>query len=141
MNTMNQMQEEATQNIELHHFILETFGLQSKKKRVRKKLFKQVVSQEKLLKKLVSEFKQADQDQEQESAEETTYIKLDHLPVTTLLKIGKEFFKEEESVRFYYNKNKESYYKNKDVLVQCISSSFEAANHETQKAIIQIVSK
>ena len=140
MNTMNKMQEEVTQNIELHHFILETFGLQSKKKRVRKKLFKQVVSQENLLKKVVNDFKQADQEV-QEPAEQSTYIQLDHLPVTTLLKIGKEFFKEEESVRYYYNKNKEAYYKNKDVLVNCITNNFEATDSETQKAIIHIISK
>ncbi|MEI2369008.1 hypothetical protein, partial [Niallia circulans] len=63
MDTMSKMQEEVTQNTELHHYILETFGLQSKKKRVRKKLLKQVISQEKVLKKLVSDFKNTDQEQ------------------------------------------------------------------------------
>jgi len=140
MNTISKMQEEVTQNIELHHYILETFGLQSKKKRVRKKLFKQLVSQENLLQKVVADFNQADQAEEEVTAP-STYIELNNLPVTTLLKIGKEFFKEEESVRYYYNKNKEAYYKNKDVLVTCITTKFKAADSETQQAIIHTLSK
>ncbi|HWJ77896.1 MAG TPA: hypothetical protein VNR61_07455 [Niallia sp.] len=140
MNTISKMQEEVTQNIELHHYILETFGLQSKKKRVRKKLFKQLVSQENLLQKVVADFNQADQAEEEVTAP-SAYIELNNLPVTTLLKIGKEFFKEEESVRYYYNKNKEAYYKNKDVLVTCITTKFKAADSETQQAIIHTLSK
>ncbi|MFP3723261.1 hypothetical protein, partial [Niallia circulans] len=108
MDTMSKMQEEVTQNTELHHYILETFGLQSKKKRVRKKLLKQVISQEKVLKKLVREFKKTDQEQPVVAKkEEISTVSFEKLPITTLLRIGKEFFKEEESVRFYYNKNKE----------------------------------
>ncbi|MEQ2467712.1 hypothetical protein [Niallia sp. MER TA 168] len=131
------MQEEVTQNTELHHFILESFGLQSKKKRVRKKLFKQVISQEKILKKVVKEFKLAGQEQSIPTAkQEESNISFNSLPITTLLKIGKEFFKEEESVRFYYNKNKEPFYKNKEMLVTCISTNFADAPAEIQKEII-----
>jgi len=137
MNTINKMQEEVTQNTELHHFILESFGLQSKKKRVRKKLFKQVISQEKILKKVVKEFKLAGQEQSIPTAkQEESNISFNSLPITTLLKIGKEFFKEEESVRFYYNKNKEPFYKNKEMLVTCISTNFADAPTEIQKEII-----
>lgn len=137
MNTISKMQEEVTQNTELHHFILESFGLQSKKKRVRKKLFKQVISQEKILKKVVKEFKLADQEQSIPTAkQEESNISFNSLPITTLLKIGKEFFKEEESVRFYYNKNKEPFYKNKEMLVTCISTNFADAPAEIQKEII-----
>ncbi|MED5098775.1 hypothetical protein P9858_01415 [Niallia circulans] len=131
------MQEEVTQNTELHHYILETFGLQSKKKRVRKKLLKQVISQEKVLKKLVSEFKNTDQEQPVVAKkEEISTVSFEKLPVTTLLKIGKEFFKEEESVRFYYNKNKEPFYKNKEMLITCISTNYAAAPADIQKEII-----
>ncbi|WP_312099328.1 hypothetical protein [Niallia sp.] len=137
MNTISKMQEEVTQNTELHHYILETFGLQSKKKRVRKKLFKQVISQEKVLKKVVKEFKQTDQEQVVPSAKrDESTVSFNALPITTLLKIGKEFFKEEESVRFYYNKNKEPFYKNKEMLVSCISTNYAAATAEIQKEII-----
>ncbi|CAI9389544.1 hypothetical protein ACTQ5K_09115 [Niallia sp. Sow4_A1] len=137
MNTISKMQEEVTQNTELHHFILESFGLQSKKKRVRKKLFKQVISQEKILKKVVKEFKLAGQEQSIPTAkQEESNISFNSLPITTLLKIGKEFFKEEESVRFYYNKNKEPFYKNKEMLVTCISTNFADAPAEIQKEII-----
>ncbi|AYV65559.1 hypothetical protein C2I06_00965 [Niallia circulans] len=137
MDTMSKMQEEVTQNTELHHYILETFGLQSKKKRVRKKLLKQVISQEKVLKKLVSEFKNTDQEQPVVSRkEEVSTVSFEKLPVTTLLKIGKEFFKEEESVRFYYNKNKEPFYKNKEMLITCISTNYAAAPADIQKEII-----
>lgn len=137
MDTMSKMQEEVTQNTELHHYILETFGLQSKKKRVRKKLLKQVISQEKVLKKLVSEFKNTDQEQTVVSRkEEVSTVSFEKLPVTTLLKIGKEFFKEEESVRFYYNKNKEPFYKNKEMLITCISANYAAAPADIQKEII-----
>ncbi|EOR22249.1 hypothetical protein A499_19231 [Niallia nealsonii AAU1] len=137
MDTISKMQEEVTQNTELHHYILETFGLQSKKKRVRKKLFKQVISQEKVLKKVVKEFKQTDQEQTiptKQQAEST--FSFDKLPITTLLKIGKEFFKEEESVRFYYNKNKEPFYKNKEMLIACISTNYAGAPADIQKEII-----
>ncbi|KLV26105.1 hypothetical protein ABW02_12095 [Niallia circulans] len=137
MDTMSKMQEEVTQNTELHHYILETFGLQSKKKRVRKKLLKQVISQEKVLKKLVSEFKNTDQEQPVVAKkEEISTVSFEKLPVTTLLKIGKEFFKEEESVRFYYNKNKEPFYKNKEMLITCISTNYAAAPADIQKEII-----
>lgn len=137
MDTMSKMQEEVTQNTELHHYILETFGLQSKKKRVRKKLLKQVISQEKVLKKLVSEFKNTDQEQPVVSRkEEVSTVSFEKLPVTTLLRIGKEFFKEEESVRFYYNKNKEPFYKNKEMLITCISTNYAAAPADIQKEII-----
>ncbi|MEY8346092.1 hypothetical protein [Niallia circulans] len=137
MDTMSKMQEEVTQNTELHHYILETFGLQSKKKRVRKKLLKQVISQEKVLKKLVSEFKNTDQEQPVVSRkEEVSTVSFEKLPVTTLLKIGKEFFKEEESVRFYYNKNKEPFYKNKEMLITCISTNYAASPADIQKEII-----
>ncbi|MEI2369098.1 hypothetical protein, partial [Niallia circulans] len=117
--------------------ILETFGLQSKKKRVRKKLLKQVISQEKVLKKLVSDFKNTDQEQPVVAKkEEISTVSFEKLPVTTLLKIGKEFFKEEESVRFYYNKNKEPFYKNKEMLITCISTNYAAAPADIQKEII-----
>ena len=133
------MQEEVTHNTELHHYILETFGLQSKKKRVRKKLFKQVISQEKVLKKVMKEFKQFDKEQPivaSAAEKENSTVSFDKLPITALLKIGKEFFKEEESVRYYYNKNKEPFYKNKEILVSCISTNYEAAPAEIQKEII-----
>ena len=137
MNSISKMQEEVTHNTELHHYILETFGLQSKKKRVRKKLFKQVISQDKVLKKVVKEFKQIDQEQVVPSAKpEESTVSFATLPITTLLKIGKEFFKDEESVRFYYNKNKEPFYKNKEMLVSCISTKYAAATAEIQKEII-----
>ncbi|PAE13324.1 hypothetical protein CHI02_05145 [Niallia circulans] len=137
MDTMSKMQEEVTQNTELHHYILETFGLQSKKKRVRKKLLKQVISQEKVLKKLVSEFKKTDQEQPVVAKKaEISTVSFEKLPVTTLLKIGKEFFKEEESVRFYYSKNKEPFYKNKEMLITCISTNYAAAPADIQKEII-----
>ncbi|MFP7457965.1 hypothetical protein SFC52_05045 [Niallia circulans] len=134
---MSKMQEEVTQNTELHHYILETFGLQSKKKRVRKKLLKQVISQEKVLKKLVREFKKTDQEQPVVAKkEEISTVSFEKLPITTLLRIGKEFFKEEESVRFYYNKNKEPFYKNKEMLITCISTNYAAAPADIQKEII-----
>lgn len=137
MDTMSKMQEEVTQNTELHHYILETFGLQSKKKRVRKKLLKQVISQEKVLKKIVREFRKTDQEQPVCSGkEEVSTVSFEKLPITTLLKIGKEFFKEEESVRFYYNKNKEPFYKNKEMLISCISTNYAAAPADIQKEII-----
>lgn len=98
---------------------------------------KQVISQEKVLKKLVSEFKNTDQEQPVVSRkEEVSTVSFEKLPVTTLLKIGKEFFKEEESVRFYYNKNKEPFYKNKEMLIACISTNYAAAPADIQKEII-----
>lgn len=130
MNSIYETQTEIQQNTELQHFILQTFRLQSKKKRVRKKLFKQVVSQENLLKEVMKEFRQ-----EEEMSGEETSISLSSLPVTTLLKIGKEFFKENESVRFYYNKNKPEQYKNKELLIESLTVNYQLTSKETKKKI------
>lgn len=138
MNTIYKTQEEVIQNTELRHYILDTFGLHSKKKRVRKKLFKQVLAQETLLSKVVKDFHQ-EADTEVVAKEEASPIDFSVLPVTTLLKLGKEFFKEEEAVRFYYNKNKPEQYKNKELLITCITTSFQSSSSDVQKEIINLL--
>ncbi|PKG24809.1 hypothetical protein [Niallia nealsonii] len=139
MNTIYKKQEDVIQNRELHHYILDVFGLHSKKKRVRKKLFKQVLEQETLLNKVVKDFHQ-EADTEVAANEEASPIDFSVLPVTTLLKLGKEFFKEEEAIRFYYNKNKPEQYKNKELLIACISTSFQSSSSAVQKEIVNLLS-
>ncbi|GKU81890.1 hypothetical protein [Niallia sp. NCCP-28] len=139
MNTIYKKQEDVIQNRELHHYILDVFGLHSKKKRVRKKLFKQVLEQETLLNKVVKDFHQ-EADAEGASKEEASPIDFSVLPVTTLLKLGKEFFKEEDAIRFYYNKNKPEQYKNKELLIACISTSFQSSSLSIQKEIANLLS-
>jgi len=134
MNTIYKTQEDVIQNRELHHYILDVFGLHSKKKRVRKKLFKQVLAQETLLNKVVTEFHQ-EAEPETAAKEGTSSIDFSALPVTTLLKLGKEFFKEEEAVRFYYNKNKPEQYKNKELLIECITKNFQSSTSALQAEI------
>ncbi|MGP7817153.1 hypothetical protein [Niallia sp. 01092] len=137
MNTIYKTKEDVVQNRELHHFIFNMFGLHSKKKRVQKKLFKQVLEQETLLNKVVEEFHQNEENAQAEVSSST--INFSTLPVTTLLKVGKEFFKEEESVRFYYNKNKPEQYKNKELLIQCISSNFQSCSAETKQKVERFI--
>ncbi|WP_445486804.1 hypothetical protein [Niallia sp. 03133] len=136
MNTTYKTKEDVINNSELHHFIFDMFGLHSKKKRVQKKLFKQVIEQETLLNKVVEEFHQ---NEEITPTGASSTVDFSALPVTTLLKIGKEFFKEEECVRFYYNKNKPEQYKNKELLIQCISSNFQSCSAETKQKIERFI--
>ncbi|MFT8320921.1 MAG: hypothetical protein ABF649_08450 [Bacillus sp. (in: firmicutes)] len=133
MNTTYKTKEDVMQNSELHHFIFDMFGLHSKKKRVQKKLFKQVLEQKTLLNKAVEEFHQNEASTSPKAS--SSSIDFSTLPVTALLKIGKEFFKEEECVRFYYNKNKPEQYKNKERLIQCIASNFQSSSAETKQQI------
>ncbi|MCE4050556.1 MULTISPECIES: hypothetical protein [Bacillaceae] len=153
MNSIYKTHEELAENTELQHYILQTFGLQSKKKRVKKKLLKQLVSQENLINQVVQEFHHEGQGQApaaelKASTQEVKEVKaqpaeaanapaFSALPVTALLKIGKAFFKEEECVRYYYNKNKPEQYKNKELLVQCISEGYQNSPEDVKTAIEQ----
>lgn len=147
MNSIYKTHEDLADNTELQQHILQTFGLQSKKKRVKKKLLKQLVSQESLINKVVQEFQFDGQTpaaaekvqvtEEEKAVAETSTPSFTTLPVTALLKVGKAFFKEEESVRYYYNKNKPEQYKNKELLVQCISEGYLNSTEEIQKSIEQ----
>lgn len=135
MSTIEKIQEEVIQNAELHQFVLESFGLQSKKKRVRKKLLKQVINQEKLLLKTVQAFEQEERAINEEKGTNT----FQSVPVTTLLKIGKAFFKEENIIRYYYNKNKPAFYKNKEKLIECISQSYNHSSPLVQSEIKEML--
>ena len=150
MNSIYKTHEELAGNPELQHYILQTFGLQSKKKRVKKKLLKQLVSQENLISQMVQEFHHEGQAPAAVEAKAPTAEaakaptveaantpSFTALPVTALLKIGKAFFKEEESVRYYYNKNKPEQYKNKELLVQCISEGYQNSSEDVKEAIEQ----
>ncbi|RVT67481.1 hypothetical protein [Niallia taxi] len=154
MDSIYKTHEDLADNTELQQHILQTFGLQSKKKRVKKKLLKQLVSQESLINKVVQEFQfdgqtpaaaekvQVTEEKVQTTTEEkavaeTSTPSFTTLPITALLKVGKAFFKEEESVRYYYNKNKPEQYKNKELLVQCISEGYLNSTEEIQKSIEQ----
>lgn len=144
MNSIYKTHEELAGNTELQHYILQTFGLQSKKKRVKKKLLKQLVSQENLINQMVQEFHNEGQapaevkvEVKAPTAEAANAPSFTALPVTALLKIGKAFFKEEESVRYYYNKNKPEQYKNKELLVQCISKGYQNSPEDVKEAIEQ----
>lgn len=147
MNSIYKTHEDLADNTELQQHILQTFGLQSKKKRVKKKLLKQLVSQESLINKVVQEFQfdgqtpaaaeKVQTTTEEKAVAETSTPSFTTLPITALLKVGKAFFKEEESVRYYYNKNKPEQYKNKELLVQCISEGYLNSTEEIQKSIEQ----
>ncbi|WP_100398946.1 hypothetical protein [Bacillus sp. FJAT-44742] len=90
--------------------LLKKSSIRSKKKRARQKALKKA---------FYEEFVSTDKSEQNVRTKEP--LNVNGFPVTFLLKIGKEFFKEEDAVKFYYNAEKEQYYKNKNLLEAVIT--------------------
>ncbi|MFC0472795.1 hypothetical protein ACFFHM_20490 [Halalkalibacter kiskunsagensis] len=104
---------------------LERVNVKSKKKRIRQKALKKALSQTDVVKDILvmvqGEKEQSKPSTKDEKSESNLTVR--GLPVTTLLKLGKRYLKEEDVVRYYYNAEKEEFYKNKAKLETIIEES------------------
>ncbi|MBP0725896.1 hypothetical protein J5Y03_12015 [Bacillus sp. RG28] len=62
-------------------------------------------------------------------------ISIEGLPVTFLLKLGKQYFSDLEAVKYYYNANHEQFYKNRSLLEDSLKSSISSSNDAMKKDI------
>lgn len=109
-----------------YHEILESVNIRSKKKRIRQKAVKKVLTNGSLV----------DKNQAQNSSqlkEEATNSpsEIEKLPVTLLLKLGKSYFSDEPIIKYYYHSTKPDYYKNKEVLFAVMKDQY--AKHSDQQ--------
>jgi len=74
-----------------------------------------------------------------EISEQKGNITIEKLPVTFLLKLGKEFFSDLEAVKYYYNSNQENYYKNRSLLEETLQSSFNQSSEDVQAKIAEFI--
>lgn len=74
-----------------------------------------------------------------EISEQKGNITIEKLPVTFLLKLGKEFFSDLEAVKYYYNSNQENYYKNRSLLEETLQSSINQSNDDVQAKIMEFI--
>ncbi|GAE34272.1 hypothetical protein [Halalkalibacter akibai] len=105
---------------------LEKVKVKSKKKRIRQKALKRALSQKEVAKEILLMVQKEKQDSPQTIKQEQSVtlnsVSVRGLPVTFLLKLGKKYFKEADVVRFYYNADKEVFYKNKELLVDVVET-------------------
>ncbi|WP_227938103.1 hypothetical protein [Alkalihalobacillus deserti] len=105
---------------------LEKINVKSKKKRIRQKALKKALTKEEVAKEILLMVQGDNQKSKpvdkQEQIEEKETLSVRGLPVTFLLKLGKKYLKEEEAVRFYYNADKEEFYKNKKLLENVVEN-------------------
>ena len=111
---------------ELIALSLEKVQVKSKKKRIRQKALKKVLTKNEVAKEILLTV-QGNQDSKKLNKQELTEkqdqtLSVRGLPVTFLLKLGKKYLKEEDSVRFYYNADKEEFYKNKQLLEDVVEN-------------------
>ncbi|MEH6939258.1 hypothetical protein V7056_15650 [Bacillus sp. JJ664] len=74
-----------------------------------------------------------------EISEQKGNITIEKLPVTFLLKLGKEFFSDLEAVKYYYNSNQENYYKNRSLLEETLQSSINQSSVDVQAKIAEFI--
>jgi len=74
-----------------------------------------------------------------EISEQKGNITIEKLPVTFLLKLGKEFFSDLEAVKYYYNSNQENYYKNRSLLEETLQSSINQSSKDVQAKIMEFI--
>lgn len=86
--------------------------IKSKKKRIRQKVMKRALTEDKQSNN-VHLFIQIEREKHEDIRKN---VSVSGLPVTALLKLGKEYFKEEDIVKYYYHAKKDQFYKNKLLL-------------------------
>ncbi|PGK52468.1 hypothetical protein CN918_32305 [Priestia megaterium] len=74
-----------------------------------------------------------------EAEDVTTTFDFSQLPVSFILKAGKQYFQEEKVFRFYYNQNHPEYYKNKEVLVSQFELLINRATPDISKEIQPLI--
>ncbi|KMK76161.1 hypothetical protein [Alkalihalobacillus pseudalcaliphilus] len=113
--------------------------VRSKKKRIRNKVAKRVIQNphrvEVVMKQeRIPESKPAFQEENNEELNQ-----FDKMPITKLLKLGKNFIKEEEVIKYYYTAGKDPYYKNKPLLVKTIKKNMIQLTEEKQNELMKLV--
>lgn len=68
-------------------------------------------------------------------------ISIEGLPVTFLLKLGKEFFSDLEEVKYYYNSKQEEFYKNRSLLEKSLQQSINSSSQDVQTLISEFIAK
>ncbi|MFD4705383.1 hypothetical protein ACFWM3_10985 [Gottfriedia sp. NPDC058432] len=67
-------------------------------------------------------------------------VVIEGLPVTFLLKLGKEFFSDLEAVKYYYNSKHEDFYKNRSLLEESLQTSINNVSSEEQLKVSEFIS-
>lgn len=126
----------ANETVKNQAMILAKVNVKSKKKRIVKKVLKKAIHQEMIAKvsPVISE-----ETQIKEKEKENVTLSVNNLPVTTLLQLGKKYLKEEEVVKYYYNAEKEAFYKNKTMLVSVLDEKTKELQPDERKAYNQEV--
>jgi hypothetical protein len=75
-----------------------------------------------------------------EISEQKGNITIEKLPVTFLLKLGKEFFSDLEAVKYYYNSKQDEFYKNRSLLEESLQTSINNASKEEYLQISEFIS-
>jgi hypothetical protein len=66
-------------------------------------------------------------------------ISIEGLPVTFLLKLGKEFFSDLEAVKYYYNSKQDEFYKNRSLLEESLQKSINGSPLDVQTKISEFI--
>ncbi|TWI59181.1 hypothetical protein [Halalkalibacter nanhaiisediminis] len=133
---MKKIMTKANETVKNQAMILAKVNVKSKKKRIVKKVLKKAIHQEMIAKvsPVISE-----ETQIKEKEKENVTLSVNNLPVTTLLQLGKKYLKEEEVVKYYYNAEKEAFYKNKTMLVSVLDEKTKELQPDERKAYNQEV--
>ena len=115
--------------------------LKTNKKRIVNKRNNKIKGFEQLLvKELNEEMISTSNSTVNEISENVNTVVIEGLPVTFLLKLGKEFFSDLEAVKYYYNSKHEDFYKNRSLLEESLQSSINESSHEEQLKISEFIS-
>ncbi|MBP3950364.1 hypothetical protein [Bacillus suaedae] len=112
-----------------YHEILESVNIRSKKKRIRQKAVKKVLTNGSFLTKNQAETFSQKTIRKEEATNSPSGI--EKLPVTLLLKLGKSYFSDEPIIKYYYHSTKPDYYKNKEILIAVTKDQY-AKNSDQQ---------
>lgn len=122
----------------LYELVVNQLNIKSKKKRVRKKALKKAIA-------LVNVIEIPEEKPEAVSSTANPHllklkeIQLDKMPVTLLLKLGKQYLRDESIVKHYYNANEVEFYKNKQMLVNMFDSKIPMLSSLEQEEIVSIL--
>lgn len=124
----------ANETVKNQAMILAKVNVKSKKKRIVKKVLKKAIHQE-----MIAKVSPVISKETQIKEKEAVTLSVNSLPVTTLLQLGKKYLKEEGVVKYYYNAEKEAFYKNKTLLVSVLDEKTKELQPDERKAYNQEV--
>lgn len=113
--------------------VLNDLRVKSKKKRIRQKALKRAMA-------LISDIEHKART-DLNGVEKTKVSKkqfkfnLTQVPVMFLIKIGKEYFENENIFKFYYNKRQKEYYKNSELLISTLETEIPSLKPSLQEEV------